>query len=58
MLNETVIGDSNDDKEDRQKQPDPDRGSIASFRTVHSNLTPVEHPTILPKHPTAKAPCK
>ena len=43
-LNKTVIDESslNDDQVGHE-QPDPDKDSIASFRTINSNLTLVGH---------------
>ena len=43
-LNEKVIDDSNpsNGQADRHWKPNPDKESIASFGTVHSNLTPVD----------------
>ena len=38
-LNEIVVDNSNNDKVDWQRQADPKRYIIASFRTIHSNLT-------------------
>ena len=45
-----VIEDSNE----KQTLPDPDRHSMASFRTVPSNLAPVEHSTKHPSQTTEK----
>ena len=45
MLNEIVIDDNNNDQVDRYRQPDHDKDSIASVRTVHLNCTPVRHST-------------
>ena len=44
-LNEIIIDDSkpSNDQVGRYKQSDPDKGSTALFRTVHSNHAPVAH---------------
>ena len=44
-LTEILIDDSsiNDDQVDRHKQWGPEKDSIASFRTVHSSISPVGH---------------
>ena len=57
ILSEIVTEDitPSDDREDRHKQPDKD--SMASLRTIHSNLSPVGQSTKLPGHTTA-TPCK
>ena len=56
-LDEIIIDNSSpsDDQveNNRHKQPDPNRGSVASFRTVHANLGPVGHSTRLPGHTIA-----
>ena len=59
-LNGIVIDDSNPngDHIDGHKQPDHEKDSMSSFRTVHSNLVPVGYSTKLPGHTTTNSPYK